>query len=193
MLSLPLDPGPGPRLSVQVWKDLCEVPAVSAAADRWFCEYLGFPCRLVYMDEAYRRPVKPQFSQPGDTVSFADGFPLLLLSEASLHDLNQRLGTPVSMRRFRPNLVVRGGSPFMEDGWHRIRVGALEFDVVKACSRCVFTTVDPDTAEKDPDMQPLRTLGSYRRGREGGVFFGQNLIPRTTGLVRLGDPIEVLR
>jgi len=98
----------------------------------------------------------------------------------------------VSMRRFRPNLVVTGSQPYEEDLWRRIRVGDVLFEGVKNCSRCVFTTVDPDTGEKDPDTEPLRTLSSYRKRPAGGVYFGQNLVPRSHGVVRLGDTVEIL-
>jgi hypothetical protein len=96
------------------------------------------------------------------------------------------------MRRFRPNLGIDGDLPYAEDDWRRIRVGEVEFEGVKNCSRCVFTTIDPDTGEKSPDMEPLRTLSSYRRRPEGGVYFGQNLIPRGAGVIRVGDSVTVL-
>jgi uncharacterized protein YcbX len=96
------------------------------------------------------------------------------------------------MRRFRPNLVVNGQLPYAEDGWRRLRVGEVEFEGVKNCSRCIFTTIDPDTGEKHPDREPLRTLSTYRRRPEGGVFFGQNLIPRSGGVIRVGDPVTVI-
>jgi uncharacterized protein YcbX len=137
------------------------------------------------------RPVDPVYGQPGDAVSFADGFPLLLISEASLADLNSRLAEPVDMRRFRPNLVVDGAVPYAEDGWRRFRVGEVEFEGVKNCSRCVFTTVDPDLGVKHPALEPLKTLGSYRRRAGGGVFFGQNVIPRGTGVIRVGDAVTL--
>jgi len=95
------------------------------------------------------------------------------------------------MLRFRPNLVVAGTAPHAEDDWKRIRVGAVEFDVAKACTRCVFTTVDFERGERDPAGEPLRTLTTYRRTPDG-VTFGQNLIPRGRGVVRVGDPVEVL-
>jgi hypothetical protein len=190
-LDVPLAAGVGELVSATLWKDRLDVPPVSAEADAWFSRYLGFSCRLVRMTDEIVRPVKAGYGRAGDRVSFADGFPLLVISEGSLADLNGRLAKPVSMRRFRPNLVVDGCEAFAEDRWRRIRVGAVEFEGVKACSRCVFTTIDPDTGEKDPDLEPLRTLGTYRRG-EGGVFFGRNLIPRSPGRIHVGDPVEVL-
>ncbi len=190
-LDVPLADGGGERIGVTVWKDRLDAPRVSDAADAWFSRYLGFDCRLVRMTDDILRPVNPDYGQAGDRVSLADGFPLLVISEASLADLNGRLARPVSMRRFRPNLVISGCDAYAEDRWRRIRVGAVELEGVKPCSRCVFTTIDPDTGEKDPDLEPLRTLGTYRR-RDNGVFFGRNLIPRIPGRIRVGDPVDVL-
>jgi uncharacterized protein YcbX len=143
------------------------------------------------MDEAAQRPVRADYGQPGDVVSFADAFPLLLISEASLAGLNARMAQPVPMARFRPNLVVAETAAHAEDDWRRIRIGVLEFDVVKACTRCVFTTVDPATGNFDPGGEPLATLKQYRR-TAAGVTFGQNLIPRSFGQISVGDRVEVL-
>ncbi|GMQ88108.1 MAG: MOSC domain-containing protein [Gammaproteobacteria bacterium] len=191
-LQLSLQPPAGETMAVTVWKDQCDALLAGEEADAWFSEYLGVSCRLVQMTDELVRGVNPNFGRPGDEVSFADGFPLLLLSEASLHDLNSRLDEAVSMRRFRPNLVVDGEQPYAEDNWQRLRVGEVEFAGVKNCSRCVFTTIDPDTGVKHPGKEPLRTLSSYRRRPEGGVYFGQNLIPRSGGIIRVGDAVEIL-
>jgi len=191
-LLIPLaDSGPGDQM-VEIWRDRCPTSEVGQEANRWFSDWLETDCRLMRLSDQDQRAVDPTYGQAGDQVSLADGYPLLIIGEASLHDLNQRLQQPVSMTRFRPNLVVNTDQPFIEDSWQRIRVGELEFDLVKACSRCVFTTVDPDTGEKHPTLEPLRTLGSYRRRPEGGVFFGQNAIPRRTGTLVLGAEVEVL-
>lgn len=191
-LRLPLaDSGLGDQ-EVKIWRDRCPVSEVSMEANRWFSDYLGTLVRLVRLSDRDQRPVDPKYGSDGDQVSLADGFPLLLIGEGSLADLNSRLAQPVDMRRFRPNLVVDIDEPFAEDRWRRIRIAEVELELVKACSRCVFTTVDPDSGDKDPGMEPLRTLSSYRR-RELGVFFGQNAIPRTTGVIRVGDWLEVLK
>lgn len=191
-LRLPLCPDNRETMPVVVWKDRCDAVLAGKEADEWFSDYLGLPCRLVQMTDDLVRGVNQHYGQPGDQVSFADGFPLLLTSEASLNDLNSRLPTPVSMRRFRPNLVVDGDTPYAEDAWRRIRVGEVEFEGVKNCSRCVFTTIDPDTGIKHPDKEPLRTLSTYRRKGKSVVYFGQNLIPRSGGTIRVGDAVEVL-
>jgi uncharacterized protein YcbX len=176
---------------VKVWKSDVAARPADAASDAWLSEFLGQPVQLVYMDAGIVRPMTDVHSLPGDEVSFADAFPLLLISRAALDGLNARLAKPVSMLRFRPNLVVDGAAAHAEDGWKRIRVGEVEFDVAKPCTRCVFTTVDPLSGERDPDGEPLRTLIGYRRSGDG-VTFGQNLIPRSLGTLRIGDAVTVL-
>lgn len=195
-LTVPMPAGAtaaGDGLEVTVWDSQVVAQGAGAAADAWLSDFLMEPLRLVHMDEARPRLIDEPQARPDDIVSFADAYPLLLLSQASLDGLNERLAQPVTVQRFRPNLVVAGApEPHAEDGWRRVRVGEVEFDVVKPCSRCVFTTVDPLRGERDPGGEPLRTLSRYRRGEQGGVFFGQNLIPRTPGRVRSGDRVDVL-
>lgn len=178
-------------VAATVWdSDVAALPA-GPAADAWLSDFLQRPARLVHMDAGTTRGMTDARCQPGDEVSFADAFPLLLISQAALDGLNARLATPVSMLQFRPNLVVAGVAAHAEDGWKRIRIGEVEFEVAKACTRCVFTTVDPARGVRDPHNEPLRTLTGYRRTPEG-VTFGQNLIPRSLGVVRVGDPLRVL-
>lgn len=179
----------GEGLQVRIWDDVCTAHAVDTAADRWLSGFLGRACRLVYLPEPNRRPVDPSYAAPGDQVGLADGFPLLLISTASLEDLNRRLAQPLPMVRFRPNLVIHGGEPYQEDRWRRITIGGIEFRVVKPCSRCIIPTIDPVTAERS--TEPLRTLMSYRR-RDNKVYFGQNLLHDGLGELREGTPVEVL-
>jgi uncharacterized protein YcbX len=189
-LELPSTDG-GPRREVVVWRDTVVAVDHGQAAADWFERYLGLPARLVRQPADSVRPVDPQFApRPTDQVGFADGFPVLLISEESLDDLNTRLARPLPMNRFRPNIVVCGwGAPYDEDTWAAVRIGAVPFDVVKACARCVTTTTDQATAERGPE--PLATLARYRRVPRG-VLFGQNLVHATEGQVRLGDPLQVL-
>ncbi|WNG37959.1 MOSC domain-containing protein [Archangium violaceum] len=192
-LEVPVPSASAPRLDVTVWGDSCSAAHAHADADRWLSEYLGQPARLVYVDARMERPVDPKYAAPEDRVGFADAFPLLLISAASLADLNQRLSQPVPMSRFRPNLVVEGCEAFAEDGWKRLRIGTVELSVVKPCDRCVFTTIDPETARADSQQEPLRTLATYRRmGPKSGVMFGQNVIVRRPGEIRVGDAVEIL-
>jgi uncharacterized protein YcbX len=185
-------PGAGaPRRNVVVWKDTVDAACAGDAADAWLSALLGRAAHLVFMDEVAHRAVDPARAAPGDEVSFADGFPLLLVGQASLDALNARLAQPVPMARFRPNLVVAGSAPHAEDGWRRLRIGAVEFEVAKPCTRCVFTTVDPEHGVFDPSGEPLATLKTYRRTPDG-VTFGMNLLARGTGTLALGDPVVAL-
>ncbi|MGQ7958847.1 MOSC domain-containing protein [Pseudomonas sp. SP16.1] len=176
---------------VTVWRDNLRVPDAGDEAAAWLSELLGRACRLVQVPQERARQVDTAYAQPGDRVAFADGFPLLLIGQASLDDLAARVGRPLAMLRFRPNLVVAGSAAYAEDGWKRIRIGELEFEVAKGCSRCILTTVDPQTGERSADREPLATLKTYRE-REGQVYFGQNLLPRGVGELQLGMPVEVL-
>lgn len=187
-------PGPAtPRVEVIVWDDKVAATPTSPEADRWLGDVLGVPCRLVYMaDPETARPVDQAFGAPGDMVSFADGFPLLVATAASLGDLDQRLGRPVPMSRFRPNLDVDGGAPWDEDGWRRVKVGDVTFKVVKDCARCAVTTVDQETGIRAADNEPLRTLAGFRRVAGGRIIFGQNLVPEHRGTLRVGDVVTAL-
>jgi uncharacterized protein YcbX len=180
-----------PRRTVTVWKDTVDAIDAGDAAATWLGTMLGRPVRLVFMDTAAVRPVDPARARPGDEVSFADAYPLLLISQAALDALNAKLATPLPMQRFRPNLVVSGALPHAEDGWKRIRIGAIEFEGIKPCVRCVFTSVDPARGAFDPSGEPLRTLKTYRRGPDG-ITFGTNLIARGRGTLRVGDAVTVL-
>lgn len=183
------------RIETAVWGAKVSPLLAPAAANAWISKFLAAPCRIVHMDAACVRAVKAkydgEYGEYGDQVSLADGFPLLLISQAALDHLNGKLAQPLPILRFRPNLVVAGTTPHAEDAWKRVRIGGIEFDVVKPCVRCVFTTVDFDRGQFDPSGEPLRTLKSYRRSPDG-ITFGQNLIPRGVGTLRLGDAVEVL-
>jgi MOSC domain-containing protein len=179
-------------LKVTVWRSTVLASAAGPAADTWFSAYLGEPARLVYLDDPTRRAVDPEFGGDGDVVSFADGYPLLITNTASLAQLGEWLTAdgerPVPMNRFRPNVVVAGDEPWAEDRWRRIRIGDVSFRVAKPCGRCVVTTTDQATGERG--TQPLKMLGARRRFGQSLVF-GQNLIPDSPGLVRVGDPVDV--
>ncbi|MFF3751764.1 MOSC domain-containing protein [Streptomyces sp. NPDC002018] len=190
-------PGPGGTVVVDVFGTKVEaVPAGSEAHD-WASTYLGEEVRLVHLDAPdSRRPVDPLFARPGETVSFADGFPLLVTTLASLDALNSLIADgdhadegPLPMDRFRPNLVIAGTEPWAEDEWRRVAVGDVSFRVAKPCGRCVVTTTDQRTAERG--KEPLHTLGRHRRFN-GRLIFGQNLVPESTGTLRVGDPFTVL-
>ena len=186
-LELPLRPTAGEPRTVKVWRSTVEARSLGPDAAAQLGAFLGVPCELVYMPDEVHRACNPEYA-PGSIVSFADGYPFLLATTASLEELGRR-GAPVEMVRFRPNLVVDGAEPFAEDQWRRVRIGEVEFRVVKPCDRCSIPTVDPATGETG--VEPTRTLASFRkRGNE--VLFGQNLIALAEGVVRVGDPVEPL-
>lgn len=179
------------RVETVVWKSTVQALPAPLDADVWISRFLGRTARFVHMDAACARAVDAKYGAPNDEVSFADGFPLLLISQAALDLLNTKLAAPVPMLRFRPSVVVAGTAAHAEDSWKRVRIGTVEFDVVKPCSRCVFTTVDFERGTFDPSGEPLRTLLTYRR-TPNGVMFGQNLIPRGRGVLHVGAPVEVV-
>ncbi|MTI14357.1 MOSC domain-containing protein [Sansalvadorimonas verongulae] len=186
-------PDQGGVCSATVWSDTCGARDAGDNAAQWCSEVIGKSCRLVFMPDTSFRQVDRRYAKEGIRASFADGFPFLLISEASLELLNTKLAEngedSVPMKRFRPNIVVKGCEPHAEDQWNRIRIGGIEFSGVKDCTRCVMTTVNTDTAEKN--KEPLRTLAQYRRN-DKGVIFGQNMIHHGTGLLSVGMQVEVL-
>ncbi len=177
------------RASVELWGDIIPAAAADEEAHAWFSRFLDMECRLVFLDDPASRPVEDGYGRPGDVVSFADSFPALLISEASLEALNERLAEPVPMHRFRPNLVVSGVEAFAEDGWERVRIGEVHFLVVKPCARCVVTTIDQEKGVSS-GKEPMQTLNTFRRGEDGKVRFGQNLVPMHSGVVRRGDIVQ---
>lgn len=180
---------------VTVWQDKISGQVCSLQADNWFSEYLQKDCQLLFFGKKSRRGKKPNTPQARQ-LAFADGYPLLLTSQASLDDLNQRLAhaghDKVSMAQFRPNIVVENCLTFAEDSWQHIRIGTVEFIVSKPCERCVFITVDPKTGKKHPQYQPLQLLKSYRKTLSGEILFGQNIIPLNKGEIKQGDQLTVL-
>ncbi|KDN79359.1 MOSC N-terminal beta barrel domain-containing protein [Streptomyces olindensis] len=196
-LTVPV-PGSAGTVPVQIFRDKVEaVPAEGDSAHVWCSTYLGIGARLVFLDDpATRRPVDPEYARPGDTVSFADGFPLLLTTTASLDALNALIAQgdhadegPLPMNRFRPNVVVTGTDAWAEDDWSRLAVGEVTFRVAKPCGRCVVTTTDQDSSARG--REPLYSLGRHRR-LGGKLVFGQNLVPLSRGTIRVGDPVRIL-
>lgn len=177
--------------NVMVWDDWLSArraePGPAAALGR----FLGLEVDLVYMPDDTFRPVDRVWVRDRRRVGFADGFPFLVVNQASLDELNTRLSQPVEMRRFRPNIVVAGATPWAEDAWSGLCCDSVRLDLVKPCSRCVVTTVEPDQGVKDPDQQPLRTLGQYRR-LPGGVIFGMNAVHTGDGPLRVGQSLTLI-
>ncbi|MCP9959966.1 MOSC domain-containing protein [Streptomyces sudanensis] len=196
-LDVPVPDPAGGTVAVEVFGTKIDAVPAGPEPDAWFGDHLGADVRLVHMDDpARRRPIAPAYARAGETVSFADGFPLLVTTTASLDALNALVAEgdhadegPLPMERFRPNLVVGGTAAWEEDRWARIAVGDVVFRVAKPCGRCVVTTTDQRTGVRG--REPLRTLARHRR-IDGKAVFGQNLVPESTGTLRVGDPVRVL-
>jgi len=181
----------GASIPVSIWssKDVQAIDQGDEAA-HWFSDWLGASVRLVHFTDGYKRRLNPDYAvSADDQTGFADGYPILIIAEESLQDLNSRIGSSLPMNRFRPNIVVKNCAPFAEDSWKRIRIGGLEMALVKPCPRCVVTTIDKETLQKSEE--PLKTLATYRN-QQGGAMFGMNVIPLNEGKIRIGMAVEVL-
>jgi uncharacterized protein YcbX len=181
----------GAFVQVNIWsaKNVNAVDQGDESA-QWFSDWLGKSVRLVRIADGVQRKLNPQYAiHEDDHTGFADGYPILIISEASLHDLNSKLDSPLPMNRFRPNIVVKDCAPFAEDDWKRIRIGGIEMALVKPCPRCVVTTIDKETLAKS--KEPLKTLEKYRR-HELGAIFGMNTIPLGNGRLEVGMNVEIL-
>jgi len=190
-LILPLVPEPTNTNSmVKVWDDWCEGQYINKEADDWFSVQLGVSCRLVYMPESTNRKVDYKYALHNDITSFADGYPILLIGQSSLDDLNSHLEEPLPMNRFRPNIVFIGGIPFEEDTMGHFLINDMNFYGVKLCARCVITTTNQDTGIAG--KEPLKSLAKYRM-TNNKVLFGQNVLGGSEGIISVGDSIQVLK
>lgn len=195
-LEIPFEVDSSETKVVKIWSSRCRAKIYGKSINDWFSDVLQTDCKLVLMPEETTRKVNYFYAvHKDDTVSFADGYPVLLIGEESLNDLNSRLETDVPTNRFRPNLVFNGGDAFAEDGWKQIKIGASVFHVVKPCGRCVVTTIDQSNGVKQ-GTEPLKTLASYRipkRSVKRKILFGQNLIAENVGeILNVGDKIEIV-
>ncbi|MCG7490406.1 hybrid-cluster NAD(P)-dependent oxidoreductase [Vibrio sp. Of14-4] len=172
----------------QVWKDNFAAYTTTDEADDWFSDVLNLRVELLFSGEQSNRIRE----KVGHNVSFADGYPMLVIGQGSLDELNRRSPQQHSMDQFRSNLIVSTTEPFEEDSWKRIRIGEVEFESVKPCERCIMTTVDVSTGKLRETKEPLKTLSQFRANERGGVFFGQNLVAKNEGMIRQGDRVEVL-
>ncbi len=191
VVDLPLVCESGSNINVQVWDDNCSAIIASENVNNWFSRKLGISCKAVYMPDDSLRPVDPVYARHNsDITSFSDAYPVLLISEASLNDLNRRLEIPVPMDRFRPSMVISGVEPFAEDQMKAFSINGLKFFGVKLCGRCVVTTTDQRTAARG--KEPLKTLATYRT-INGKVCFGQNVICDHSGTINIGDELIIER
>lgn len=195
-LHLPHERPAGKPIEVTIWDDTLTADTVSDTVDEWFSARLGMTCRLVYLPDASYRAVSTSSIPPpaGKQVSFADGYPALLIGAASLADLNQRTRVPApdrapyEMLRFRPNIVFSGGTPYLEDELTDFTIGGSAFRGMENCARCGVPNVDPATGEQATDGEPLKTLVGYRSvGRK--VYFGKNVVHDARGTISIGDTL----
>jgi MOSC domain-containing protein len=177
------------NVSVPIWDDTCTALFVGKESDKWFSEALEVDCTLVYQPDETRREVDKKYSVKNEIVSFADGYPFLIIGQSSLDDLNSRLDNPLPMNRFRPNIVFTGGEPYQEDRIKTFKVRNMVFYAVKPCARCVITTTNQETAERL--YEPLKTLATYRKV-DNRILFGMNLVHEGDGKINVGDKIEIL-
>jgi uncharacterized protein YcbX len=189
------EPDDGESVEISVWSFTGRALRAGAAADDWLSSALDQKVRLVWLADTSQRMVEPLYAAPGDRVSFADGYPVLLGnlgSLASLNDLIAESGSlegPLPMTRFRPNVVIDDAPAWTEDGWlgGRVRIGEVVFRVPKPCDRCVVTTTDQETGQRG--REPLRTLGRHRNINQK-LLFATNLIPDARGWLSVGDAVE---
>ena len=188
-INLPADGITGEELKVKIWSDTCTAIWQDAEADAWISDYLKTKCKFVYMPDATFRQVDTRYVQKGVGTYFSDEFPFLLTNTRSLDDLSVRAGEVLTMKRFRPNLVINSAEPYEEDDWRRINIGVLEFCIAKLCARCVVTTIDPDSGDKG--KEPLAALAQYRK-KNKKLYFGQNMVVMDSGILSVGDKVVVV-
>ena len=175
------------QVNTSVWSANFTAWHGDSAVDAWLSDYMGIPCQLLWLGMKSTR----QLAESATPMSFADGYPYLLVNQASLDALNQELAKPVSVRHFRPNLLISGALPYEEDDWKVVQIGEIVFDVAKPCTRCQMITTDPITAELDVNNEPMRTLAKTRLLEEG-ICFGINLIARNEGTLERGASMRVI-
>jgi len=188
-IGIALEPVGGEDISVSIWDDQCIAKTVSDSVDAWLSDFLQHPCRLVYHPQDRIRTVDPDYATEQDQTAFSDGFPFLIVSDASLQAFNQAANLDLSMQRFRPNLVVSACQAYAEDYWRNISINQINFRLPKPCSRCSVPTIDPETG--DVGKEPLTTLNRLRK-KDNKVYFGQNALHDGTGLLNVGARVEIL-
>ncbi len=189
-ISFDLQEDNGIQIPVVIWNDAAVGIEVNREVSNWFSDFLKFSVKLVKMPVSEKRMVDPKYASNNEVVSFADGYPCLLIGQSSLDGLNEKLENPIKMDRFRPNFVFTGGEPHIEDRFEAFYIGETLFSVAKPCARCVLITIDQQTGEKG--QEPLRTLASYRTANKK-ILFGQNLLHQKAGVINVGDELKVVR
>ncbi len=204
-LLIPYKPVGDEKIEVRVWQSLCQAIVLQKQFSDWFSAVLQTNCRLVYMPDETERAVNPLFNMNNDIVSFADGYPFLVIGKNSLNNLNEKLDDSIPMNRFRPNFVVQNSAPFAEDNWKKLNIGGTVFRATKSCERCIIPTID-QAEGFFTGKEPLKTLAGFRLAKDvfpnnfssfglnkNSVLFGQNLIAENFGeTLKIGDEVKVL-
>jgi len=188
-LFIPFQSQNNERLTVEIWENKCAAKSVSTKANKWFSKMLKTECRLVYMPDSTNLKVDGRYALNGELTSFSDGYPMLIIGQSSLDDLNSKLEEPLPMDRFRPNIVFTGGDPYEEDSMEHFTINGINFFGVKLSARCVIITTNQEDATQS--KEPLKTLAAYR-SMNNKVYFGQNLLHEEEGEIRIGDTIEII-
>ncbi len=187
-ISLPLDPTDGDACNISIWNDVCVAKTTSKLANQWLGDFLDIQCQLVYLPNNVVRSVDPLYSKKTDQLNFSDGFPFLIVSEASMNALNREMNLQLGIERFRPNLVISQCEAYAEDSWREISINNIDFRLPKPCSRCIVPTVDPVTAKTG--KEPLRTLNRCRKWNKQ-VYFGQNALHDNSGELSIGNKVQI--
>jgi uncharacterized protein len=185
---IPFDNENAEKINVVIFEDTCDAVEVGKKQNEWFSNMLQTNCKLVYMPDDTGRLVDKRYATNEEITSFTDGYPILMIGQSSLDNLNEKLVEQLPMNRFRPNIVFTGGHPYIEDEIASFEINKINFRGVKPCSRCIMTTINQQTAEKA--KEPLATLATYRR-KNNKVYFGQNILHQQTGFIKTGDEIKI--
>ncbi len=179
--------------SVTIWNATVEAKRAGKDADGWFSAMLGVKCKLVYMPDKSMRPVNTTsgFAPEGKFTSFADAYPFLMIGQSSMDDLNQRMQLPLTIERFRPNIVFSGGFPYQEDEIEDFKIGQIRFTGLENCKRCMVPNVDPEKGILNSDKEPIKTLAQYRM-KNKSIEFGRNAVHQGTGVISVGDEIHLV-
>lgn len=189
LVNIPLNTDNQNFIMVYIWDDVCRAQLVDPTIDDWFSQQLNMDVRLVFMPDETLRFTDPDYTPAGQIASFADAYPFMMIGQASLHDLNKKLDRQLPINRFRPNIVFTGGQPYQEDIMDNFTINNISFNGVKLCARCNIITIDQETALSA--KEPTKTLASYRR-KSNKIYFGQNLVHSGTGIISVGDSINLL-
>jgi len=174
------------QIYTKVWDDKSFVFEVNKTTSKWFSDHLGFECKLVKIIKAGDRQHESSRSKETYNVSFADAYPYLLVGTKSLDFLNEKLQEKITVKRFRPNIVISSQNPHEEDDFNTFKIGEVQFKNIKPCGRCIMINNDPQKGIVK--KEPLKTLSTYRNVNNS-VLFGTNIVSLNSGIISVGDAV----